>query len=374
MDILFFSCLFAIGYAYIGYPLVLWMLSKKKSQSSSHAETRLPSIAIIIAGRNEAKVLPKKLENTLSLDYPAELKSIVVVSDGSEDDTEEVVRTFAEKGVKLIALKVRGGKEEAQKAGVAQTDAEIIVFTDAKVTLDPQALRLFAGYFADKEVGAVSSIDAVEGPGGEGLYVRYEMLLRRLETQFRTVVGLSGSCFAVRSELTKNMRANVCSDFSLMLQAASQEYRGVLAEDIICRYRTVETEKEEFPRKVRTVLRGISTFFACKEVLNPFRYGVFSWQILSHKLFRWLVPVFFIFAFLLAVMKAPFSLFYAWYTLLTVLFVFFAIVGYRYPIFQKILPVRVGVFFCLSNAAILVAWWKYLRGERVVTWVPTERV
>lgn len=148
----------------------------------------------------------------------------------------------------------------------------------------------------------------------------------------------------------------------------------MLAEDIICRYRTVETEKEEFPRKVRTVLRGISTFFACKEVLNPFRYGVFSWQILSHKLFRWLVPVFFIFAFLLAVMKAPFSLFYAWYTLLTVLFVFFAIVGYRYPIFQKILPVRVGVFFCLSNAAILVAWWKYLRGERVVTWVPTERV
>jgi cellulose synthase/poly-beta-1,6-N-acetylglucosamine synthase-like glycosyltransferase len=374
MDILFFSCVLAMGYAYVGYPLILWMLSKKNGDLQAATQAELPTIAVIIAGRNEAKALPKKLENTLSLDYPSELKSIIVVSDGSDDETEEVVKSFADRGVKLIAQKIRGGKEEAQKAGVSQTEAEIIVFTDAKVTLDNNALQLFAGYFANKEVGAVSSIDAVEGPGGEGLYVRYEMLLRRLETKFKTVVGLSGSCFAVRTVLTKNMRSNVPSDFSLMLQGVSHGYRGILAEDILCRYRTVQTEREEFPRKVRTVLRGLATFFACKEVLNPFRYGIFSWQILSHKLFRWLVPVFFILAFVLAVVQAPFSELYAWYTLLSVLFVAIAIVAYRYPILQKIFPVRIVLFFCISNAAILVAWWKYLRGERVVTWTPTERM
>jgi hypothetical protein len=122
------------------------------------------------------------------------------------------------------------------------------------------------------------------------------MWLRALESEFRSVVGLSGSCFAVRRHLCHTMRADIPSDFSLLLEAQQRGLRGVSAPDVLCWYRAVKSEEEEFQRKVRTVLRGITALMVCSSVMDPRRYGSFAWQVASHKLMRWLVPWFMLIA------------------------------------------------------------------------------
>ena len=376
-------CLFLSFYAYFGYPLVLFALIRLRERKGISARPKgaLPqSVTIIIAARNEERVIEEKIKNTFALEAPEYLSAplqIIVASDCSDDGTDAIVQSFASQGVELIRSPSRQGKEKAQALAVAQARGELIVFTDAKVKLEPQGLKRFCAYFEDSSVGAVSSVDRVEGSSsegsGEGMYVRYEMWLRRLETAFDTLVGLSGSCFAVRKPLAEGMRVDIPSDFSLLIATRRAGLRGISAEDVICTYRAVRNEEEEFGRKVRTVLRGITTFFNATELLNPRRYGTFSWQLLSHKLCRWLVPWFLIVATFGAVSQAALSAFFLLVALGLLAFFLSAFLAYLYPHLREKIVFKVPLFFTVTNVAILIAWVRYWKGERAVVWQPSGK-
>lgn len=380
VEFLVITCLVLVFYSYFGYPAVLWLMSFSR-KPSSESEQPLPRMSVIIAARNEEEFIEQKLNDTLQAASVYEQAGgpsaeILVASDQSDDQTDTLVKNFQERGVRLVASVGKRGKEEAQKQALAKASGEIVVFTDAKTTLEPSALLKLAQCFSDPSVGAVSSRDAVVNAeeGGEGLYVRYEMFLRKLESRFHSLVGLSGSCFAVRKSICEHFRTDIPSDFGLLLAARAEGLRGVHADGAICYYRAVGEEEKEFPRKIRTVLRGLTTFFGCLEAIDIRRDPLFAWQIISHKLFRWLVPWFLLLSFLGTVILASGS---TLYTLL--LFAFLSLLGlaalgYLEPSFRPMRVIKVPLFFCLTNSAIALAWIDYWRGKRVMVWEPTARL
>ncbi len=373
---------FQVFYAYFGYPIALFLLNmtgcKVNKRKRNYSYDIKATITIIITVHNEDRVIEEKLENTLSLKYgdsvltPEDVQ-IIVASDCSIDRTDNIVMCYQDRGVELIRLKERKGKEFAQKEAIDQSRGEIILFTDAKIKLEEDALNNLLYYFADEQVGVVSSVDRVEGGSGEGFYVKYEMFLRSLESKFNTLIGLSGSCFAARKEIATELRTDIPSDFSQLLIAVSKGLVGVHAPNIVGSYQAVESESAEFKRKVRTVLRGITTFFSSFLSLRPLENKIFTWQLISHKLCRWLVPFCFLFATILSI----FSIFEG--GLLSILgisslvFYLLAVLGFYNDEAGKSILCRIPLFFLLVNTGILVAWIKYFSGERSVQWTPSNK-
>ncbi len=373
-----------VFYAYFGYPLILWLIIiLKVNKNTANKENKQYSLTIIITVYNEIKFIREKLENTLSQTYCGKpLKEfpvqIIVASDCSNDGTDEIVKEYADNGVELLSLAKRSGKEHAQKAALELAQGEIIIFSDAKIMLEQSAIDNFVKYFSDPKVGAVSSVDRVVTDAGEssgeGFYVKYEMALRSLESKFNSLVGLSGSGFAVRKELAQNLRVDLPSDFSLLIEAIKKGYRGVHAPDVIGSYRAVATEEAEFKRKVRTVLRGLNTFFKSKELLNPFKFGLFSWQIFSHKLCRWLVPFFWISGSLSAVfLSFSDQVFFANLGYAIIYFHLFAYLAFRIRFFRKLIFFKIPLFFIVVNLSILQAWYQYFLGKRIELWEPSNK-
>ncbi len=370
----FFLSLFMVFYAYFGYPLSLLFfkkIGKKRQGSDQEAHT----VTLIITAFNEEKRIREKLENSLELDYPSGKLQIMVASDGSTDKTNEIVRSYAGKGIELLEVRNRGGKENAQKEAVAHAKAEIIVFSDVATILEPHGLLEIVSNFSDPSVGCVSSEDRLIGqdgkPSGEGLYVHYEMWLRRLESQVNSLVGLSGSFFAARREVCQDFSGDVQSDFRTLLSSMKLGLRGVSNPKAVGFYLDIADEKREFERKVRTVLRGMTVFFKHLEFLNVCRYGLFSYQFFCHKLLRWLVPFFLVGALLSNLLVAFSSDLFMALLIGQVIFYVFAILSCIKPAFQGIL--KIPMFFLVVNAAIVVAWCQLLAGKRVVQWTPSKR-
>jgi glycosyltransferase involved in cell wall biosynthesis len=383
LQIFFWTNIFLAFYAYFGYPLFLRCLPKRKTNFLSlNIDSNLPKLTVIISARNEQEVIKEKIENTLSLSYfgkerDRKILQILIASDASDDATHSIVEEYKDQGVELVALPDRLGKESAQKAALARATGEVIVFTDAKIKLNQRALEHFAYYFTDDSIGAVSSTDQVESndgaDSGEGFYVRYEMWLRQLESRGLGLVGLSGSCFAARKNVCSGWRVDIPSDFTVLLLAVKSGLVGVIADEIIGSYKSVKTEEAEFLRKVRTILRGITTFFSCAEILNPFQYGTFSWQIISHKLLRWLVPVFLMLALVIALILSTSSKTYLLMAGVMMSFLLLALIAFFISPLRKIKIFKIPLYFSITNLAIMVAWFKFLTGRRSVTWSPTNR-
>jgi len=384
MLVLFWISLVFVFYAYIGYPVSLFLLSSFRHRHVSRDEKYTPKITLIITVHNEEKRIIEKIQNTLALDYPKENLEVLFASDASTDATDEIVRSC--EGFKLVRSHVRKGKEFAQKLAVEQASGLILVFSDVATLLEKNGLRKIVANFADDTVGCASSEDRFMDSDGnssaEGIYVRYEMFLRKLESRVNTLVGLSGSFFAARAEVCKNWAEDLQSDFNTVLNSVKLGLRGVLDPEAVGYYTNIANEKKEFDRKVRTVLRGISVMVRNLGLLNPIKYGLFSWQLLSHKICRWMVPL----ALLLAFISNAFIIRYSWVFLtafaLQIIFYSLALLhskigehtenetrhGNRRPGF-----LRVPYYLVTVNVSILVAWLKYFKGERATYWEPSKR-
>jgi glycosyltransferase involved in cell wall biosynthesis len=332
---------------------------------------------LIITAYNEEIRIREKLENTLAVDYPRQHLQVLVASDGSTDATDSIVKEYADRGIELLPVRERRGKENAQREAVQQARGQILVFTDVATRLNPDGLRQIVANFADPAVGCVSSVDRVLGrdgqPGGEGLYVRYEMWLRHLESRAHSLVGLSGSFFAARSEVCRDFSPEMQSDFRTLLNSMRLGLRGVSDPEAVGYYLDVADSKREFDRKVRTVLRGLTVFFHNLEFLNPVRYGFFAYQYFCHKLLRWLVPLFLLLAVAANLALAPGSPGYS--ALLVGQFGFYATAFWvwRRPTPPANPLLKIPAYFVAVNAAIVLAWWRYFRGERLVMWTPSQR-
>jgi len=259
---------------------------------------------------------------------------------------------------------------------VEQAKGDILVFSDVATILEEDALENIVSNFNDPTVACVSSEDRIISDDGtvtgENFYVRYEMFLRRLESKVNSLVGLSGSFFAARREVCQNWAEDLQSDFNTLLNSIKMGLRGISDPESIGYYKNVRSEGQEFNRKIRTVLRGISVFMSNKETLNPFKYGLFSLQILSHKLFRWLIPFALISAFLTNSFLACQS-FYASLFMLQITFYTLAIIAIKNKVLSSKKIFKIPFFFTIMNLSILLAWLKYAKREKAVFWQPSER-
>lgn len=378
MRYLFWISVFGASYSYFVYPAILVALARWRSNAppAAASETK-PIVSIIITVHNEAHRIEHKLGNTLALDYPRDRLEIVVASDASNDGTDDIVRRFASRGVRLVRADDRKGKEYAQALAVKAARGEILVFSDVATQIPTDAIGHLVRRFDDPRIGAISSEDRFVSPSGqivgEGAYVRYEMWLRRLESSVHSLVGLSGSFFAARRSVCQDWNISVPSDFNTALNTVRAGYVAVSAPEVVGVYQDIADSRKEYQRKVRTVIRGIAAVAARTEVLNPLKFGFFSFQVFSHKIMRWLVPWFLVVLFVASATLAQHHWFYQVALMAQAALYVLAVIGLFIPATRVATFVKLPFFFAQVNAAVLHAAISFMTGRRVTVWTPSKR-
>lgn len=376
LTFLFWLLLVLAVYSYFIYPLVLSVLiSLRPRRAATAVATGLPSLSLVVTAYNEQGRIREKLDNCLAIDYPD--LEVIIASDCSSDATDDIVREYAGRGVKLVRANERLGKENAQRCAIEEARGEVIVFSDVATQIPSDALRKLAAYFADATIGAVSSEDRFVSQddtiAGEGAYVRYEMWLRRMESDLSGLIGLSGSFFAARREVCGEWDIHSPSDFNTALNCARAGFRAVTAADVLGFYKDLKDPQKEYQRKVRTVLRGITAIARHRDVLSFGRFQIFALQVWSHKILRWGVPWFLALLFLVTLSIAGKGGIYALALLGQLLFYGVAIAAHVNPAVREHSAARIIYFFVQANVAIADACLRFWRGTRMTTWQPSAR-
>lgn len=377
--LVFLFWLFALAavYSYFLYPALLKALPTKKNLASETAPAAPLTFSLIVTAYNEQDRILKKIQNTLAIGFDRERLELIVASDASSDNTDDIVKEFSQHGVRLVRAAERLGKENAQLTAILQAKGDILVFSDVATEIPADALNKLEAYFLNPTIGAVSSEDrfmSQDGQiAGEGAYVKYEMWLRQLESERAGLVGLSGSFFAARKQVCEHWDIHSPSDFNTALNTARLGLRAVTAPDVLGFYQDLKDPSKEYARKIRTVVRGMTGLWRHKNVLNPFQFGAFAFQVFSHKLMRWLAPWFFMGAFITNAMIASFNSFYALIFAAQCVFYGSAFIAHFLPHLREISAIKLVYFFVQVNIALIDAALKFITGHRMTTWKPSAR-
>lgn len=381
----FLFWLFGIAaiYSYFLYPLLLRLLIAIRGRSGDAPVVQATdgqaavSLSLIVTAYNEAGRIREKIENSLQLDVGDIPFEVIVASDCSEDATDEIVREYEDRGIRLVRAPERLGKEHAQQCAIAVAKGSVLVFSDVATKIPTDALQKLLVHFKNPAVGSVSSEDRfVSQDGsvaGEGAYVKYEMWLRRQESSLAGLVGLSGSFFAVRKSLCGEWDIHSPSDFNTALNTARSGLRAITAPDVLGFYQDLKDPSKEYQRKIRTVIRGMTGLSRHLEVLNLNRFGLFAFQVISHKLMRWLTPWFLLVFFLLSALIATHSWFYFLVFIAQLGFYGIALIAHFLPHLQNLTMFKLVYFFVQVNVALLDASIKFMAGQRMTTWKPSAR-
>lgn len=301
LEILFWTSLFIVFYTYIGYGILLYALVKLKEcfrkpvPRPLPADEDLPPLTLFIAAYNEEDVVDEKMRNCLELDYPADKLRILWVTDGSNDRTNERLSRWRQATV--LHQPERQGKTAALNRGMPFVSTPLVVFTDANTRLNREALKEMVHAFADPRVGCVAGEKRIAvqskdnaASGGEGLYWKYESTLKALDARLYSAVGAAGELFAVRRELFEAMPADtLLDDFILSLRIVMQGHTIAYCAHAYAMESGSANMREEEKRKVRIAAGGLQSIWRLRPLLNPFRYGIFSFQYVSHRVLRWSV-------------------------------------------------------------------------------------
>lgn len=368
-----------IFYVYIGFPGLLWAVSQFVCRPVRKG-CALPRVSLIIAAWNEEKSIARKLENALKLDYPADKLEIIVASDGSDDATVANARRYATERVIVLDLP-RRGKIFALNDAVARSTGEILIFSDANAIFARDALQHLAQNFVDPEVGGVcgNQVYSIEeglsdSTGhGETLYWNFDKWVKQKESEIGSIVSAHGAIYAIRRRLYwPPASAAVTDDFAISTGVIEQGYRLVFEPRAIAYEAPMPAAEREFNRKVRIMNRGLRGVLMRRRLLNPWRYGFYAVELFSHKVLRRLVPVFLIIAFVACLILSRSSVLYLALAGLQTSFYGLAGIGFllrRHTLGQTKL-FYIPFFYCLANAAALVAVLKLLRGQRIERWQP----
>jgi len=284
----YWSSLGLIGYTYAGYPALIYGLSRLKPKGSARAAIE-PTVSVVLAAHDEEQRIATKLENLLALDYPATKLQIVVVSDGSQDRTDEIVTSYASRGVVLERVETPKGKSAALNRGVARASGEILLFCDARQRIETDALQNLIPWFADPQIGAVSGELQLDSDKGPGTYWAYEKLIRLAEGKVDSVVGATGALYAIRRHLFRELPENcLLDDVFTPLSIVLQGYRVTFDPNAKV-YDAEASLKGEFSRKARTLAGNFQLLELLPELLDPRKNRVFL-QLVSHKLLRLACP------------------------------------------------------------------------------------
>jgi cellulose synthase/poly-beta-1,6-N-acetylglucosamine synthase-like glycosyltransferase len=379
MEALFWVSVLGVSHTYLFYPLLLWLLTCWRRPPAYPALGELPPVSLVISAYNEAAVIGEKLDNSLGLEYPPGKLQVIVVSDGSQDDTDLIVGRYRGRGVRLHRMEPRSGKTAAQNAGVRLATGEVLVFTDANSLYAPAALLELVRPFGDPRVGCVCGELEYLNPGGEGagkgegFYWRYEQFLKSRESRLCSLVGANGAIYALRRELFDELAPEIISDFVMPLRVWRKGYRVVYAPRARATEHSARSFGEEFRRRTRIIARSLHGLRREAGVLNPFAHPGFALQVFSHKVLRWLVP-----AFLLCALASSGMLYreqpYRALCWVQGSFYLLALAGNLAP---RSLG-RLGLFyipahFCAINLGALAGVLQFLAGNRYTVWQPIKR-
>ena len=381
LEIAFWLCLALVVYVYAGYPACAWLLALVLRRDVRKADIE-PRVAVITAAFNEEREIERTILNKLSQDYPADRLEVIVVSDGSTDRTDEIVQGLAARAegrLKLLRQEPRGGKTQALNLATSRTTADVVVFADANSIYAPGTVRSLVRNFSDPSVGYATGRMVYTKPArtavgeGSGSYMSYENFLRGLETRLGSIVGVDGGVDAIRRELYAPMRPDQLPDFVLPLTVVERGKRVVYDPDAVVYEPALSDAAEEFRMRVRVSLRALWALHDMRHLLDPLRFPLFAWQLLSHKVLRYL-------AFL------P----------LAGLLVFNALVYFRHGTYGEFLLLQAAAYalaaagcvfrrsgagvsrllapyyFVVLNLACVVACWKFLGGQKMVVWNPRK--
>jgi cellulose synthase/poly-beta-1,6-N-acetylglucosamine synthase-like glycosyltransferase len=371
--IVFWACAGILFYVYFGYPLLLALIAsfvRRKKAEPGYA----PMLSILIAAYNEEAGIARKLEQTLALDYPADKMEILVLSDGSTDRTDEIVKSYPDPRVRLLRMEPRRGKTHAQNRGVREARGEVLIFSDATTVYHPMALRYLAANYADPRAGAASGRYQYFDPRGNsptGLgtvaFWNYENFIKMMQSRIRTISGCCGCIYSVRKSAYTELPADVISDLVQPLWVLQKGFRVVFEDRALAYEETTQTASEEFSMRVRVITRGICGLLSVPGILKPWKFGWVSFQLFSHKVLRWLVPFFLVllFASSFALAREPW---YGYALALQGLFYIWALFSLAVPVHKRWKILGIPLYFCLLNAAALCSVVEVLRGKKYVVW------
>ncbi len=370
----FWLPLVLVGYNWLFFPLVLFLLVKMKGRKriTESTDWELPFVSIVIAAHNEQDTIRQKLENCLSLDYPADKLDIVVVSDGSDDNTDSIVQEFLIRGVRLLRQETRRGKAAALNLAMRELKGDLVLFTDADVLIDPLALRTMVDRFKDRAVGVVHAHYRrlnQQGNPAEGLFDRYEAALKNLEGKVGAMVGAYGWSLMLRRELCQPIPEDtILDDFLLGIRPFRAGFAVVYEQGAFCWTRT-EEEKVEFGRKVRISRGNVQAFSRCLDLFHP-RYGVKAWVLFSHKFLRWITPFLLISIFISSAVLADYVFFRAVFLMQLVVYL---TIPFLFIVPRRIRRFMFPQYYLLQNLALVVGYWQYLFRKSTSPWQRTSR-
>lgn len=376
MELLFWLCTLSIIYIYIGYPVLLRYLPKYLRPENLTTESP-QKVTVLIPAFNESKVIESTINNKLTQHYPAELLQIIVISDESDDGTDEIVAAIAARDarVSLVRQSPRQGKTSGLNLAMPHAEGEIIVFSDANSHYHPDAIKNLVDCFRDPSVGYVTgkmvyvnSEGSIVGDGCSA-YMKYENHMRALETEISSVVGVDGGIDAIRKELYQPMNADQLPDFVLPLKVVTQGKRVVYCDKALLNEESLSSSQSEFRMRVRVSLRAYWAMLDMRHLFNPFKYGIFTLQLISHKLLRYLAFIPLMLAFVTNGFITGEGWFYS-YSFLTQIIFYGAAAFVTLNDGTKNKFLGLAHYFCLINIASAMAFLKFVKGEKIVLWKP----
>ena len=377
-ELIFWVAVLAVAYTYAGYPVLLMLLSRFRGKPVLSREYT-PSVTVIIAAYNEERDLTAKLENTLALDYPKSELEIIVTSDCSTDGTDEIARSFSTRGVRLHRQQERFGKTAAQNAAVEQARGEILIFSDATTHYRPDVLRMMIPAFADKSVGGVTGrviyqeeADSSVGRGTQS-YWNYEFFLKKHESNVCSLIGVCGCMYAIRKSAYVPLYNDACSDFIIATSLVEQGLRAVYVPEAVCIEEPNRQAKKELAARVRIISQTFSDLWRNRGMLNPFRSGIYAVQLWSHKVLRYVVPLFLILIFVASAFLASRNVFYGVLFFAQIAFYLAAIISWvleKAGLHFRLLALP--QYFVITNLASLIAFVKFVSGETYTKWEPNR--
>lgn len=391
LTFLFWILLFILFYTYVGYALLLWLCVEVKKIFSSEKNKKLnenyePKVCLFVTAYNEKDYVKQKVENAFSLDYPREKVQYVWVTDGSNDGSQELLKQYSE--LEVYHQPERRGKMHAMNRGMKYVKAPIVIFSDSNTILSHSSIREITKCFSDKNVGCVAGekrivehrFDGAAG-AGEGLYWKMESWLKKKDAELNSAVGAAGELFSVRTELFEDVEVDtLLDDFIISLRIAQKGYKIDYAPNAYAEETASLNVKEELKRKIRIAAGGIQTIFRLSSLLNPFKNGILTWQYISHKVMRWLLAPFSLFALLLVnfvIVCQNWGSFLNLYTVVFFIQVLCYLIAILGGIFEK-KQMRFKTFFApyyfvMINYASIMGIFRYFKGKQSVSWEKAKR-
>ncbi len=390
--LLFWILFFILLYTYAGYAVILYFLLKLKkiifpqkiNQSDYSYE---PNVCLFVTAFNEKDYIQQKIENSFSLDYPKEKIQYLWITDGSDDGTPELLKKY--KDLEVHHLPERKGKMHAMNRGIKFVKAPVIIFSDTNTTLGKNSIREIVAKFSKPETGCVAGekriveklADDAAG-AGEGLYWKIESWIKKMDADLNSAVGAVGELFAIRTELFEEVEIDtLLDDFVISLRIAQKGYKIAYTPNAYAEETASLNVKEELKRKIRIAAGGIQTLFRLKSLLNPFQYGILTWQYISHKVLRWTLAPLALFMFLpvnlfIVMEKQSWGNFDFYSTVLYFQLFCYLLAAFGWFFENRKLRLKVlfiPYYFVSINYASIRGIFRYLKGKQSVNWEKSKR-